>query len=67
MVQARSRHLPLSPHQKLVVFTEHRDTLNYLAQRIHTLLGRNEAVVVIHGGIGREERLQVQESFRHDP
>ncbi|CDY73429.1 helicase (Snf2/Rad54 family) [Caballeronia glathei] len=56
-----------SPHQKLVVFTEHRDTLNYLEQRITTLLGRRQAVVVIHGGIGREERLKVQESFRHDP
>ena len=28
-----------SPHQKLVIFTEHRDTLNYLHQRITTLLG----------------------------
>jgi SNF2 family DNA or RNA helicase len=56
-----------SPHQKLVIFTEHRDTLNYLRKRISTLLGRPEAVVVIHGGIGREERLKVQESFRHDP
>lgn len=56
-----------SPHQKLVVFTEHRDTLNYLEQRITTLLGRKQAVVIIHGGIGREERLNVQESFRHDP
>src|SRR5205823_5814378 len=26
-----------SPHQKLVVFTEHRDTLNYLVARITTL------------------------------
>ena len=56
-----------SPHQKLVIFTEHRDTLNYLEQRVTTLLGRKEAVVIIHGGIGREERLKVQESFRHDP
>ena len=56
-----------SPHQKLVIFTEHRDTLNYLEQRITTLLGRKDAVVIIHGGIGREERLKVQESFRHDP
>src|SRR5690606_32748221 len=29
-----------SPHQKLVIFTEHRDTLNYLRKRITTLLGR---------------------------
>jgi SNF2 family DNA or RNA helicase len=56
-----------SPHQKLVIFTEHRDTLNYLESRITTLLGRKEAVVIIHGGIGREERMKVQESFRHDP
>ena len=40
-----------SPTQKLVIFTEHRDTLNYLESRISTLLGRNSAVVIIHGGI----------------
>jgi SNF2 family DNA or RNA helicase len=56
-----------SPRQKLVLFTEHRDTLSYLDQRITTLLGRREAVVVIHGGMGREERMKAQESFRHDP
>ena len=56
-----------SPHQKLVIFTEHRDTLNYLEGRITTLLGRKNAVVIIHGGIGREARLNVQESFKHDP
>lgn len=56
-----------SPRQKLVIFTEHRDTLNYLQRRITTLLGRNEAVVVIHGGMGREDRMNAQESFRHDP
>ncbi len=56
-----------SPHQKLVIFTEHRDTLNYLEDRITRFLGRKDAVVVIHGGLGREERLKVQESFKHDP
>ncbi|MEK6285654.1 MAG: helicase-related protein [Acidobacteriota bacterium] len=56
-----------SPHQKLVLFTEHRDTLNYLESRITTLLGRTEAVVMIHGGMGREERRKAQESFKHDP
>ncbi|MFO7633170.1 MAG: helicase-related protein, partial [Caldilinea sp.] len=56
-----------SPRQKLVIFTEHRDTLNYLASRITTLLGRTEAVVMIHGGMGREERVKAQERFRHDP
>ncbi len=56
-----------SPNQKLVIFTEHRDTLNYLLSRITTLLGRAQAVVTIHGGMGREDRLKAQESFRHDP
>jgi len=50
-----------------VIFTEHRDTLNYLEGRIATLLGRKEAVVCIHGSMGREDRMAVQESFRHDP
>jgi SNF2 family DNA or RNA helicase len=56
-----------SVHQKLVLFTEHRDTLNYLENRIATLLGRSSAVVVIHGAIGREERMKIQEAFKHDP
>lgn len=56
-----------SPHQKLVIFTEHRDTLSYLHERITTLLGRDEAVVTIHGSMGREERLKAQEGFRHNP
>ncbi len=56
-----------SPTQKLVLFTEHRDTLHYLQDRITTLLGRAESVVVIHGGMAREARHQAQEAFRHDP
>lgn len=56
-----------SATQKLVIFTEHRDTLNYLQTKVSTLLGRPDAVVIIHGGIGREDRMKAQESFRHDP
>ena len=56
-----------SPRQKLVVFTEHRDTLSYLFDRIMSLLGREGSVVTIHGGVGREDRLKAQEAFRHDP
>ena len=56
-----------SPHQKLVIFTEHRDTLNYLHKKITTLLGREDSVVMIHGGVGRDDRRKVQESFLHDP
>ena len=56
-----------SPQQKLVIFTEHRDTLNYLQRRITGLVGREEAVAVIHGGMRREDRHAAQEAFRHDP
>ncbi len=56
-----------SPSQKLIIFTEHRDTLNYLEAKISTLLGSPGAVVVIHGSKGREERLKIQEAFRNDP
>jgi superfamily II DNA or RNA helicase len=52
--------------RKLIIFTEHRDTMNYLADRIRTLLGRPEAVVTIHGGMGREERRKTQEAFTQD-
>ncbi len=56
-----------SPLQKLVIFTEHRDTLSYLHTRIASRLGREQAVVTIHGGLRREERHAAQEAFRHDP
>ena len=52
--------------RKLVIFTEHRDTLNYLVNQITTLIGRSEAVVTIHGGMGREERKKSEESFKQD-
>ena len=52
--------------RKLIIFTEHRDTLNYLATRISTLIGRPEAIVMIHGGIRREERRKIQEAFTQD-
>ena len=52
---------------KLIVFTEHKDTLDYLAGRVRVLLGRPEAVAVIHGGMRREDRRRVQDGFRNDP
>jgi superfamily II DNA or RNA helicase len=52
--------------RKLIIFTEHRDTLNYLAVKIRGLVGNEESVVMIHGGVKREERRKVQELFRND-
>ena len=53
--------------RKLIIFTEHRDTLSYLATKIRGLIGSEESVVLIHGGVKREERRKVQELFRNDP
>jgi superfamily II DNA/RNA helicase len=53
--------------RKIIVFTEHRDTLNYLLLRIRDTLGSEQAVVTIHGGINRDDRRKVQEAFRNDP
>lgn len=52
--------------RKLVIFTEHRDTLDYLLDRLTTVIGRPEAVVAIHGGTQREQRRNIEEDFRHD-
>ncbi len=53
--------------EKLVIFTEHRDTLRYLEGRIAALLGESDAIVCIHGSMRREDRAKAQESFSLDP
>jgi superfamily II DNA or RNA helicase len=57
---------PRGDRRKLIVFSEHRDTLNYLVTRLRALLGREEAVVAIHGGMSRDERRKAQNSFTQD-
>jgi superfamily II DNA or RNA helicase len=52
--------------RKIVIFTEPRDTLEYLAQKIGGKVGA-EAVVVIHGGIAREARRAAIAAFNSDP
>jgi superfamily II DNA or RNA helicase len=52
---------------KIIVFTEHKDTLRYLQEKIVNLLGRDESVVTIHGGTKRQDRKLAQEKFTEDP
>jgi len=52
--------------RKLIVFTEPKDTLHYLADKVRARLGKPEAVEVIHGGVAREERRKVIERFMQD-
>ena len=52
--------------RKLIIFTEARDTLDYLLGKVSGRLGRPESVAVIHGGVRREERAKVVERFMQD-
>jgi superfamily II DNA or RNA helicase len=53
--------------RKLIIFSEHRDTLNYLHRKIAGVLGNSDAIVTIHGGTHRDDRRRIQALFRSDP
>ena len=52
--------------RKLIIFTEPKDTLRYLLEKVRARLGKPEAVEVIHGSVMREERRKVIERFMQD-
>ncbi len=52
--------------RKLIIFSEHRDTVTYLQKRIQSLLGRPEAVITIMGSMGRENRRNAEMAFTQD-
>ncbi len=60
MIDARGRR------RKLVVFTEHRDTLEYVTDFLGNLRGRPECVVSIDGTMDRAKRLRAQRGFADD-
>jgi superfamily II DNA or RNA helicase len=53
--------------RKLLIFTEPRDTLEYLAEKIRQRIGRSDAVAVIHGGVPRDVRKANIAAFNDDP
>ena len=53
--------------RKIVIFTEARDTLEYLARRIRDRTGEPESVAVIHGSVPRDRRRATIASFNDDP
>ncbi|MBC7252726.1 MAG: DUF3883 domain-containing protein [Actinobacteria bacterium] len=68
LLQERREMFDARGHRrKLIVFTEHLDTLNYLERRISSLLGKSEAVLTIHGSMGREQRKGAEQRFNQDP
>lgn len=54
------------PPRKLIVFTEHKDTLNYLKRKLTALQGDNW-LVKITGSMNRQARKHAQEKFLNDP
>jgi superfamily II DNA or RNA helicase len=52
--------------RKLIIFTEPKDTLFYLLDKVRARIGSPSAVEVIHGGVAREERRKVIERFMQD-
>jgi SNF2 family DNA or RNA helicase len=52
--------------EKIIIFTEHRDTLNYLQSKISSLLGSEQSVTTIHGGMLRDERRKSESIFKED-
>lgn len=59
--------LPGGRRRKMIIFTEHKDTLDYLRKKVSAVLGNPAAVIEIHGGTRREERIKAQEEFRQNP
>jgi SNF2 family DNA or RNA helicase len=53
----------LEEDEKLVIFTEHKDTMNYLTDR---LSNNGYSIVNIHGGMSVDERRSAQNAFATD-
>ena len=52
--------------EKFIIFTEHRDTADFLIRRLESL-GFTGRVAVIHGGMGHQDREAQVEFFRGQP
>jgi len=52
--------------RKLIIFTEHKDTLYYLYEKIAGVLGSHDAIVTIHGSVKRDDRRKAQNLFWQD-
>lgn len=57
---------PDGHRRKLIIFTEPKDTLEYLRNKVTARLGKPDAVDVIYGSVTREERRKVVERFMQD-
>ncbi|MBE3561835.1 MAG: DUF3883 domain-containing protein [Ktedonobacteraceae bacterium] len=54
---------PAYQHEKMIIFTEHRDTLQFLLHRLESI-GFTDQVAQIHGGMDYQERERQVAAFR---
>ena len=59
--------LATGARRKVIIFTEPKDTLEYLRDKISARIGDPAAVTVIHGGVAREARRAAIAAFNSDP
>ena len=57
---------PTFAHEKFIIFTEHRDTAEFLVRRLEGL-GFTGQVALVHGGLDYREREAQVELFRQSP
>jgi superfamily II DNA or RNA helicase len=62
LVRLRDHILTNLGERKLLIFTEFRDTVNYLVEKLR---GWGYRVVTIHGQMGMDERLTAEYEFKH--
>ena len=53
--------------RKVIIFTEHRDTLFYLKKELEQFFGQEDAIVTIQGGMRSAERRAIETQFRENP
>jgi len=53
-----------NPNEKLLLFTEYRDTLDYLLEEVSDQPWADE-ILVIHGDVDKDDRQQIEDQFNH--
>jgi len=59
-----SQLLEEQPDEKLLLFTEYRDTLDYLLEFVQDEPWADD-ILVIHGDVDKEERARIEDEFNH--
>jgi len=52
------------PNEKILLFTEYRDTLDYILELVKDEPWADE-ILVIHGGVDKEDRARIEDEFNH--